>query len=164
LFPFCRHSDSVSVDLSSELSRKIALQGIAFQRPHIEQTFGVEIMKSSKMLVIAVVSSLFALGAGAEEYHGVQSQASALKRDDVNREAVAAASAPNQNVPATSRVAAPMNSTRDRAAVQAEAERTSSAPDQNVAAGSRVNSKVISTMENPVDVRARAQGNTNSKL
>ena len=121
-------------------------------------------MKSSKMLAVAVLSSLCALGASAEEYTGVQAPATALKRDAVNAEAVAAASAPNQNVPAASRVHPQLTASRDRAVVQAEAERTSSAPDQNVSAGSRVNSKVISTMENPVDVRARAQGNANSKL
>ena len=121
-------------------------------------------MKSSKMLAVALLSSLCAIGAGAEEYTGVQPAASAMNRDVVNAEAVAAASAPNQNVPAASRVHAPLNKSRDRAAVQAEAERASAAPDQNVAAGSRVNSRVISTMENPVDVRARAQGNANSKL
>ena len=121
-------------------------------------------MKSSKMLVVAVLSGLCAVGASAEEYTGVQAPTTALKRDTVNAEAVVAASAPNQNVPATSRVHPPLSSSRDRAVVQAEAERASSAPDQNVSAGSRVNSKVISTMENPVDVRARAQGSANSKL
>jgi len=121
-------------------------------------------MKSSNVLALALLSGLCAFGASAEEYTGVQAQASALKRDSVNAEAVAAASAPNQNVPASSRVHGPLSSSRDRAVVQAEAERAASAPDQNVSAGSRVNSRVISTMENPVDVRARAQGNANSKL
>ena len=121
-------------------------------------------MKSSKILVVAALSGLCALGVNAEEYTGVQAPTSALKRDDVNAQAVTAASAPNQNIPAASRVHGPLASTRDRAVVQAEAERTSAAPDQNVAAGSRVNSRVISTMENPVDVRARAQGSANSKL
>ena len=44
-----------------------------------------------------------------------------------------------------------------RAGVQAEAVRTAAAPDQNVSSGSRVNSRVVSTMRNPVDVRAEAQ-------
>ncbi|HYP71928.1 MAG TPA: DUF4148 domain-containing protein, partial [Variovorax sp.] len=78
-------------------------------------------MKSSKMLAVAVLSTLCAMGASAEEYTGVQPQASALKRDAVNAEAVAAAAAPNQNIPAASRVHAPLASSRDRAAVQAEA-------------------------------------------
>jgi hypothetical protein len=39
--------------------------------------------------------------------------------------------------------------------------RTAAAPDQNVTSGSRVNSKVVSTMQNPVDARAAAAGNSN---
>ena len=50
---------------------------------------------------------------------------------------------------------------RDRAGVVFEAMRTAAAPDQNVTSGSRVNSKVVSTLQNPVDARAAAAGNSN---
>ena len=60
-----------------------------------------------------------------------------------------------------SRGAETMATSRDRAGVVFEAMRTAAAPDQNVTSGSRVNSKVISTMQNPVDARAAAAGNSN---
>jgi hypothetical protein len=123
-------------------------------------------MKSWEIFAAAIISSICAFGVAAEEYTGVQAPTSALKREDVNAEAVAAASAPDQNIPAAARPHGPLRSPRDRAVVQAEAERAAAAPDQNISASSRVNSRVISTMENPVDVRARARdpGSANSTL
>jgi len=50
---------------------------------------------------------------------------------------------------------------RDRAGVVYEAMRAAAAPDQNVTSGSRVNSKVVSTLQNPLDARAAAAGNSN---
>ena len=121
-------------------------------------------MTYSEMLIVAVLSSVCAFVVSTEEYVDVHAPASASKRTDVNGEAVAAASAPSQNVPAASRVHGPINSTRDRALVQDEAERTSAAPDQNVAVASRVNSRVISTKENPGGAHADAQVSASSRL
>ena len=48
-----------------------------------------------------------------------------------------------------------------RAEVQTQAVAAAQAKDQNVSSAARVASKVISTLQNPVDVRAAAQGNAN---
>jgi len=120
-------------------------------------------MKTSRIVAAAALSLLAAVGAQAETYEGVQAPVSALSRADVNAEAVRAASAPNQNVVRGSRGAETVAVSKDRAVVQAEAVRAAARPDQNVSAGSRVDSKVISTLPNPVDVRAAAQ-NGGSKL
>ena len=120
-------------------------------------------MKTSKILAVAALSLAAAVGVHAEEYQGVQGSVSALSRADVQAQAVAAPHAKNQNVSSSSRVAEGVAVSKDRALVQAEAVRTAHAPDQNVSSGSRVDSKVISTLQNPVDVRAAAQGNA-SKL
>lgn len=118
-------------------------------------------MKSSKFLALAVLSFAAAAGVHAEEYQGVQEPVSALSRAQVQAQAVAAAHAKDQNVSSSSRVAQPLAASKQRAQVQAEAVRAAHAPDQNVASGSRVNSKVLSTLQNPVDVRAAAQGSAN---
>jgi len=115
-------------------------------------------MNTQRLIAAAALSLLAAASAHAESYDGVHTAASALSRDAVNAEAVKAASAPNQNVTRGSRGPETVAVSKDRALVQAEAVRAAAAPDQNVTGGSRVNSRVISTMENPVDVRARAQG------
>ena len=120
-------------------------------------------MKTSKIFAVAVLSLAAAAGVHAEEYQGVQQPVSALSRADVQAQAVAAASAKDQNVSSSSRVAAGVAVSKDRNLVQAEAVRTAHAPDQNVGSGSRVDSKVISTLKNPVDVRSAAQGGA-SKL
>ncbi len=121
-------------------------------------------MKSLPLTQVVAIGSfalLAAAGAKAESYEGVQPLASAKSRAEVNAEAVRAASAPDQNVVRGSRGAETMAVSRDRAGVVFEAMRTAAAPDQNVTSGSRVNSKVVSTMQNPVDARAAAAGNSN---
>ncbi|MDH6591668.1 hypothetical protein M2165_001557 [Variovorax sp. TBS-050B] len=107
-----------------------------------------------QLVAVASFAMLAAAGAKAETYEGVQPIASALSRADVNAEAVRAASAPDQNVVRGSRGAETVAVSKDRASVVAEAMRTAAQPDQNVTPGSRVNSKVVSTMQNPVDMRA----------
>ncbi|MET3444477.1 hypothetical protein ABIC94_005288 [Variovorax paradoxus] len=121
-------------------------------------------MNSLSLTQIVAVGSfalLAAAGAKAETYEGVQPLSSAKSRAEVNAEAVRTASAPDQNVVRGSRGAETMAVSRDRAGVVFEAMRTAAAPDQNVTSGSRVNSKVISTLQNPVDARASAAGNSN---
>lgn len=121
-------------------------------------------MKSHSLTQVVAIGSfalLAAAGAKAESYEGVQPLASAKSRAEVNAEAVREASAPDQNVVRGSRGAESMAVSRDRAGVVFEAMRTAAAPDQNVTSGSRVNSKVVSTMQNPVDARAAAAGNSN---
>jgi hypothetical protein len=121
-------------------------------------------MKALSLTQIVAVGSfalLAAAGAKAESYEGVQPLASAKSRAEVGAEAVRTASAPDQNVVRGSRGAETMAVSRDRAGVVFEAMRTAAAPDQNVTSGSRVNSKVISTLQNPLDARAAAAGNSN---
>ncbi|MDQ0573651.1 hypothetical protein QFZ42_005485 [Variovorax paradoxus] len=121
-------------------------------------------MKALSLTQIVAVGSfalLAAAGAKAESYEGVQPLASAKSRAEVSAEAVRTASAPDQNVVRGSRGAETMAVSRDRAGVVFEAMRTAAAPDQNVTSGSRVNSKVISTLQNPLDARAAAAGNSN---
>ncbi|MDQ0085869.1 MULTISPECIES: DUF4148 domain-containing protein [Variovorax] len=114
-------------------------------------------MKTSQILAAAALTLLAAVGAQAETYQGVNTAVSTKSRDEVNAEAVRAASAPNQNVTRGSRGPETVAVSKDRAIVQAEAVRTSYAPDQNVTGGSRVNSRVISTMQNPMDARVQAE-------
>ena len=114
-------------------------------------------MKTSHILAAAALTLLAATGAQAETYDGVNTAVSTKSRDEVNAEAVRAASAPNQNVTRGSRGPETVAVSKDRALVEAEAVRTAYAPDQNVTGGSRVNSKVISTMPHPMDARVQAQ-------
>jgi len=115
----------------------------------------------TQLVAVGSFALLAAAGANAETYQGVQPLASAMSRAEVAAEAVRTASAPNQNVVRGSRGAETMAISRDRAGVVYEAMRTAAAPDQNVSSGSRVNSKVISTLQNPLDARAAAAGNSN---
>ncbi|MFT4265991.1 MAG: DUF4148 domain-containing protein [Xenophilus sp.] len=121
-------------------------------------------MTSQRLFAAVALSLAAAAGAHAETYEGVQAPVAARSRAEVQAEAVKASGAPNQNVSSASLVQASPTAPRDRVLVQAEAVRAAAAPDQNVSSGSRVNSRVISTMENPADVRARAQGNAASRL
>ena len=114
-------------------------------------------MKTLNILPAAALALLAATCVQAEPYDGVHPAVSAKMREDVNAEAVRAASAPNQNVARGSRGPETVAVSKERALVEAEAIRTASAPDQNVASGSRVNSKVISTMSHPADARAQAK-------
>ena len=120
-------------------------------------------MKTSHIVAAAALAVFAAAGAQAETYEGVQAPVSALSRADVANGGVQASAAPNQNVPAGSRVLPAVAVSKDRGLVQAEAVRANYAPDQNVSGGSRVNSRVISTMQNPVDTRSAAT-NGGSKL
>ena len=115
----------------------------------------------TQLVAVGSFAMLAAAGANAETYQGVQPLASAMSRAEVAAEAVRTASAPNQNVVRGSRGAETVAISRDRAGVVYEAMRTAAAPDQNVSSGSRVNSKVISTLQNPLDARAAAAGNSN---
>jgi hypothetical protein len=117
-------------------------------------------MKTSQIIAAAALTILAATGAQAETYQGVNTAVSTKSRDDVNAEAVRAASAPNQNVTRGSRGAETVAVSKDRSLVEAEAIRTAYAPDQNVSSGSRVNSKVVSTMQHPMDARVQAQQGT----
>jgi len=121
-------------------------------------------MKTTQLFAAAALAVLAATGAQAETYEGVQAPVSAVKRADIEAQAVAAAHAKDQNVVRGSRGAETVAVSRDRAAVEAEAIRAAAAPDQNVTSGSKVNSKVISTMPNPVDARAEAAKQNSSKL
>lgn len=113
-------------------------------------------MKTSKILAVAALSLAAAAGVHAEQYQGVQDHVSVLSRAEVHAQGVAAANAPDQNVVRGSRGAETVAVSTDRTLVRAEAVRTAHAPDQNVISGSRVDSKVVSTQQNPVDVRATA--------
>ena len=115
----------------------------------------------TQIVAVGSFALLAAAGANAEAYEGVQPLASAMSRVEVNAEAVRTASAPDQNVVRGSRGAESMAVSRDRAGVVYEAMRAAAAPDQNVTSGSRVNSKVVSTLQNPLDARAAAAGNSN---
>ncbi|MDM0117419.1 DUF4148 domain-containing protein [Variovorax sp. J22R133] len=121
-------------------------------------------MKTSNLIAAAAVALFAVAGAQAETYEGVQTVNSVRSRSEVNAEAVATASAPDQNVVRGSRGAEKVAVSGDRATVAAEAVRAASAPDQNVTSGSRVNSKVISTMVNPVDARAEAAKRNSTKM
>jgi len=121
----------------------------------------VKSLSLTQVVAIGSFALLAAAGAKAESYEGVQPLTSAKSRAEVNAEAIREASAPDQNVVRGSRGAESMAVSRDRAGVVFEAMRTAAAPDQNVTSGSRVNSKVVSTMQNPVDARAAAAGNSN---
>lgn len=120
-------------------------------------------MKTSKIVAVAALSLAAVAGVHAETYQGVADSVSARSRAEVQAEAVKAAQAPNQNVSSSSVVLSAPAAPRDRTLVQTEAVRAAHAPDQNVSSSSRVDSKVISTLQNPVDVRAASQGGA-SKL
>ena len=108
-------------------------------------------------LAVSALALLGATAAQAESYEGVHAPAGALDRGTVQAEAARAAAARDQNVVRGSRGAERVAVSQPRAGVQADAVRAAAAPDQNVSSGSRVNSRVVSTMRNPVDVRAEAQ-------
>lgn len=112
----------------------------------------------ARFLAVSTFALLGATAVQAEGYQGVQAPVSALDRAAVHAQAVAAAHAPNQNVSSSSVVLASLPQPRERQQVQAEAVRTAHAPDQNVSAGSRVDSRVVSTLPNPADRRAAAEG------
>ncbi|MEJ8858438.1 DUF4148 domain-containing protein [Variovorax robiniae] len=114
-------------------------------------------MKASNLLAaaaLALVGLIAATGVQAETYEGVQAPVSGLNRADVQSEAIRTATAPDQNVTRGSRGPETVQVSVARSVVKAEAVRTAAAPDQNVNPSSRVNSKLVSTLGNPVDVRA----------
>ena len=99
-------------------------------------------MKTSKIVAVAALSLLAAVGAQAEEYEGVLTFNSALSRAEVQQQAVAAAHAANQNVDPSSVVAAAQSNPRDRLSVQAEAVAAAHNPTANLDAKSFVNSRI----------------------
>lgn len=105
----------------------------------------------STVLAAALVALLGATSAAqAEDYHAHSAPTvSALSRGAVQQQAVQAAHAANQNIPAAAVPLGALASSRDRMQVHAEAVLAAHAPDQNVSASSRVNSTVISTLPNP---------------
>jgi len=121
----------------------------------------MKFLSLTQVVAVGSFALLAAAGAKAESYEGVQPLVSAKSRTEVNAEAMRTASAPDQNIVRGSRGAETVAVSRDRAGVVFEAMRAAAAPDQNVTSGSRVNSKVVSTMQNPVDARAAAAGNSN---
>jgi hypothetical protein len=92
-------------------------------------TLGELKMKTSQILAAAALTLLAATGAQAETYQGVNTAVSTKSRDDVNAEAVRAASAPNQNVTRGSRGPETVAVSKDRSLVEAEAVRTAYAPE-----------------------------------
>ncbi|MBO9513835.1 MAG: DUF4148 domain-containing protein [Variovorax sp.] len=102
-----------------------------------------------KNLLALAALGLVAAAAQAETYDGVHQFVSSKSAEAVRAEAVATASAPDQNVVAGSRGPLPFKATADSAKVRAEAVAAAYAPDQNVTPGSRYNSKVVSTFQNP---------------
>jgi len=104
-------------------------------------------MKKNVLALAAL--GLIAVAAQAETYDGVHQSVSTKSADAARAEAVATASAPNQNVVAGSRGPLPFKAVADSAKVRADAVAASYASDSNVVPGSRVNSKVISTFKNP---------------
>lgn len=95
---------------------------------------------------LAAALSLFAVaGAHAEDYQGVLDFQGQLSRAEVQAQAVAAAHAPNQNIPAHARSMGALQNARARAAVQAEAVAAAHDPRQSLEAGAFANSTVPST-------------------
>ncbi len=114
----------------------------------------------SSLLAVALGALLGSTTAAqAEDYHAHSAPTvSALSRSAVQAEAVQAAQAADQNIPAAAVPMGALASSRSRAQVQAEAVLAAHAPDQNVTPGSRVNSTVISTLPNPAAARMQAAG------
>lgn len=101
-------------------------------------------MKTSNCAAAAALSLLAVTGVQAEEYHGVQAPVSALSRAEVHEQAVRAAHAPNQNIPAAAIPMAALENGRDRASVHAEAVAAAHNPTRNLGRGAFVNSEIPS--------------------
>lgn len=102
-------------------------------------------MTASKLLSAIAIAVMAASGAAhAETYEGVQSITSVKTRAEMNAQAVATASAPNQNVTNGSRVSPALTTPADRNVVGAEAVAAAQAPNQNLNRGAFVNSSVPS--------------------
>jgi len=124
-------------------------------------------VKISNLLAAAALAGvglIAATGVQAETYEGVQAPVSGLNRADVQGEAMRAAHAPDQNVTRGSRGPETVELSGDRRPVKAQAIRAAAAPDQNVNPSSRVNSKLVSTMRNPVDVRAEIATRNSTRM
>lgn len=102
-----------------------------------------------KNILALAALGLIAAAAQGETYDGVHQFVSTKSADVARAEAVATASAPDQNVVPGSRGALPFKAVADSAKVRADAVAAAYASDTNVVPGSRVNSKVISTFKNP---------------
>jgi len=99
-------------------------------------------MKTAQIIAAAALTLFAAVGAQAETYDGVQQVVSVKSRATVDAEAVAAASAPDQNINRSSKVAPALTSPASRAAVAAEAVASANAANQNLDRKSFVNSTV----------------------
>ncbi|AMM25956.1 hypothetical protein [Variovorax sp. PAMC 28711] len=102
-------------------------------------------MTVSKILsaIAIAIAVMAATGAAhAETYEGAQAFNSVKSRSEMNAQAVAAASAPNQNVTNGSRVTPLLTSPADRSRINAEATAAAQAPNQNLSRGAFVNSAV----------------------
>ncbi|RYF33583.1 MAG: alpha/beta hydrolase [Comamonadaceae bacterium] len=102
-------------------------------------------MTASKILSAIAIAVMAASGAAhAETYDGVQAVKSANTREEVNAQAVAAASAPNQNVDMRSRVMPAMTHPADRSVISAQGVAAARAPNQNLNRNAFVNSVIPS--------------------
>lgn len=100
-------------------------------------------MTVSKILSAIAIAVMAASGAAhAETYDGVQAMTGVKSRSEVNAQAVAAASAPNQNVTNGSRVTPLLTSPADRSRINAEAIAAAQDSNQNLSRGAFVNSAV----------------------
>ena len=114
----------------------------------------------STAFAAALIALLGATSAAqAEDYHAhIAPTVSAHSRSAVQQQAVEAAHAANQNIPAAAVPLGALASSRDRMQVHADAVLAAHAPDQNVSASSRVNSTVISTLPHPVAAQVQQAG------
>ena len=103
-------------------------------------------MKTSKIFAVAALSFAALTGvAQAEEYQGVLDFNGQLTRAEVQAQAVAAAHAPDRDIPAHARSMGALQNARARAAMQAEAVAAAHDPRQSLEAGAFANSTVPST-------------------
>lgn len=99
----------------------------------------------NKTLIAAALSLFAVAGAHAEAYQGVLDFQGQLSRAEVQTQAVNAAHAPNQNIPAHAKSMGVLQNARDRAGVQAEAVAAAHDPRQSLEAGAFANSTVPDT-------------------
>ena len=115
-------------------------------------------MTASKLLSAIAIAVMAASGAAhAETYEGVQSITSVKTRAEMNAQAVATASAPNQNVTNGSRVTPALVSSTSRAAVAEQAVAAAHAPNQNLDRKAFVNSAIPAQYTNGSLARRQQQ-------
>ncbi|RYF72460.1 MAG: hypothetical protein EOO29_28310 [Comamonadaceae bacterium] len=99
----------------------------------------------NKTLIAAALSFFAVAGAHAEEYQGVLEFQGQLSRAEVQAQAVTAAHARNQNIPAHAVSMAALPNARDRASVQSDAVAAAHNPRQNLNVSAFVNSTAPDT-------------------